>query len=250
MRLLEYVFQEEKLNEFISLSLKEVKLKLKSLGEQLGLNFDEQSLTTIPDLSNVKRWELFSRIRFEYVKPTCTLRTQYDNVRVPVLLSETEKEVGLKEYFLGGLLSQEKTIPLIEKIDAATEGNTVAHWMKKHYQEYHADKPISQSKFPALYILIHDFHHVLLDKSTSPEHELEVSAFESAMVYKTEMPLMLIEQLEIMTKTSGVTFMDTPELLRCWNLGLKSSEIFEDFDLASVLDQDIETVRKQLLNLP
>ncbi|MFM6255502.1 MAG: hypothetical protein ACKPEQ_41285, partial [Dolichospermum sp.] len=33
-------------------------------------------LTTNDSFSPLKRWEIFSRIRFEYVRPTCTLRSQ------------------------------------------------------------------------------------------------------------------------------------------------------------------------------
>jgi hypothetical protein len=247
IQLLESIFINDQFNQFIGLTVNEATEKLATLAKQLNLPFEETDLKEDTSLSETKRWELFSRIRFEYVKPTCTMRTAFDTVRVPVLLTEDEKRVGLVEYFLGGLTQQDKTIPLMKQIKANKTPLTVGYAMKKHYETYHTQEPITQSKFPALYILQHDFHHVLLGKTTSPSGELEVSAFESAMVYQTEFPILIFEQLEIMIKQVGINFLDTPELLRCWNLGLKTKPLFESFDLASVLDRPLKEIRQELL---
>jgi hypothetical protein len=216
----------------------------KSAFEQLASRKTTIDLTTQESFSPIKRWEIFSRVRFEYVRPTCVLRSQ----SVPSVLPsmpENEKEYGIKTYLRSGL---NPNIEAIEKLRQSLENpvpGTLADALKTYYKTEQVEIPgTDASLFPADYIIVHDLHHVLLGIDTSHRGELIVIAYESGMIQKTEFPILLIEQLEIFVSD---LFKDikSHELLKYWNIGVKSAELVDDWEWWHDLDLPLSLVREK-----
>ena len=216
----------------------------KSAFEQLASKEITIDLTTQESFSPIKRWEIFSRVRFEYVRPTCVLRSQ----SVPSVLPsmpENEKEYGIKTYLRSGL---NPNIEAIEKLRQSLENpvpGTLADALKTYYKTEQVEIPgTDASLFPADYIIVHDLHHVLLGIDTSHRGELIVIAYESGMIQKTEFPILLIEQLEIFTSD---LFKDikSHELLKYWNIGVKSAELVDNWEWWHDLDLPLSSVREK-----
>jgi len=216
----------------------------KSAFEQLASKEITIDLTTQESFSPIKRWEIFSRVRFEYVRPTCVLRSQ----SVPSVLPsmpENEKEYGIKTYLRSGL---NPNIEAIEKLRQSLENpvpGTLADALKTYYKTEQVEIPgTDASLFPADYIIVHDLHHVLLGIDTSHRGELIVIAYESGMIQKTEFPILLIEQLEIFVSD---LFKDikSHELLKYWNIGVKSAELVDNWEWWHDLDLPLSSVREK-----
>jgi hypothetical protein len=216
----------------------------KSAFEQLASKEITIDLTTQESFLPIKRWEIFSRVRFEYVRPTCVLRSQ----SVPSVLPsmpENEKEYGIKTYLRSGL---NPNIEAIEKLRQSLENpapGTLADALKTYYKTEQVEIPgTDASLFPADYIIVHDLHHVLLGIDTSHRGELIVIAYESGMIQKTEFPILLIEQLEIFVSD---LFKDikSHELLKYWNIGVKSAELVDNWEWWHDLDLPLSSVREK-----
>jgi hypothetical protein len=216
----------------------------KSAFEQLASKEITIDLTTQESFSPIKRWEIFSRIRFEYVRPTCVLPSQ----SVPSVLPsmpENEKEYGIKTYLRSGL---NPNIEAIEKLRQSLENpapETLADALRTYYKTEQVEIPgTDASLFPADYIIVHDLHHVLLGIDTSHRGELNIIAYESGMIQKTEFPILLIEQLEIFTSD---LFKDikSHELLKYWNIGVKSAELVDNWEWWHDLDLPLSLVREK-----
>jgi hypothetical protein len=218
----------------------------KSAFEQLASNEITIDLATQESFSPIKRWEIFSRIRFEYVRPLrCTPIPYYGEVSVLPSMPENEKEYGIKTYLRSGL---NPNIEAIEKLRQSLENpvpGTLADALKTYYKTEQVEIPgTDASLFPADYIIVHDLHHVLLGIDTSHRGELIVIAYESGMIQKTEFPILLIEQLEIFVSD---LFKDikSHELLKYWNIGVKSAELVDNWEWWHDLDLPLSLVREK-----
>ncbi len=194
--------------------------------------------------SPIKRWEIFSRVRFEYVRPTCTLRSKSAPSVLPCM-SEDEKNYGIKAYLQSGLNPNIEAIEKLRHSLVFSKPGTLAEALKAYYQAEPIEIPgTNASLFPASYIIVHDLHHVLLGVDTSHRGELIVIAYESGMIQKTEFPILLIEQLEVFVSD---LFKDikSHELLKYWNIGVNSVELVDDWEWWHDLDLPLSVVREK-----
>lgn len=201
-------------------------------------------LTTDVDYSPIKRWEIFSRIRFEYVRPTCTLRSQSALSVLPCMNTD-EKDYGIKSYLKAGLQPNKEAVTQLHRNLENPILGSLAEALKKYYQQESVEVPgTDASLFPADYIIVHDLHHVLLGVSTSQKGELAVIAFESGMIQRTEFPVLLIEQIEIFV---GDLFSEikSHELMKYWNIGTKASTLVDDWQWWNDLALPLEKVREK-----
>lgn len=201
-------------------------------------------LTTDVDYSPIKRWEIFSRVRFEYVRPTCTLRSQSAPSVLPCM-NPDEKDYGIKSYLKAGLQPNKEAITQLHRNLENPVLGSLAEALKKYYQQESVEVPgTDASLFPADYIIVHDLHHVLLGVDTSQKGELAVIAFESGMIQKTEFPILLIEQIEIFV---GDLFNEikSHELMKYWNIGTKASTLVDDWQWWNDLALPLEKVREK-----
>lgn len=201
-------------------------------------------LTTDVDYSPIKKWEIFSRIRFEYVRPTCTLRSQSAPSVLPCM-NPDEKDYGIKSYLKAGLRPNKEAITQLHRNVENPVLGSLAEALKKYYQQESVEIPgTDASLFPADYIIVHDLHHVLLGVDTSQKGELAVIAFESGMIQKTEFPILLIEQIEIFV---GDLFNEikSHELMKYWNIGTKASTLVDDWQWWNDLALPLEKVREK-----
>ncbi|MFM6157996.1 MAG: hypothetical protein ACKPE3_34220 [Sphaerospermopsis kisseleviana] len=201
-------------------------------------------LTTNDNFSPIKRWEIFSRVRFEYVRPTCTLRSQSAPSVLPCMNPE-EKEYGIKSYLQSGLNPNKEAITQLHRNLENPILGSLAEALKRYYQRESVGVPgIDASLFPADYIIVHDLHHVLLGVDTSQKGELAVIAFESGMIQRTEFPILLIEQIEIFV---GDLFKEirSHELMKYWNIGTKAATLVDDWQWWNDLVLPLETVREK-----
>lgn len=201
-------------------------------------------LTTSENFSSIKRWEIFSRIRFEYVRPTCTLRSQSSASVLPCM-PENEKDYGIKAYLQSGLHPNKEAIAkLHQNLENPIQGS-LAEALKTYYQQESVEVPgLDASLFPADYIIVHDLHHVLLGVNTSQKGELFVIAFESGMIQKTEFPILLIEQIEIFV-SDLFKEIKSHELMKYWNIGLNSSVLVDDWKWWDDLCLPLNNVREK-----
>ena len=201
-------------------------------------------LTTDVDYSPIKRWEIFSRVRFEYVRPTCTLRSQSAPSVLPCMHPD-EKDYGIKSYLKAGLQPNKEAITQLHRNLENPVLGSLAEALKKYYQQESVEVPgADASLFPADYIIVHDLHHVLLGVDTYQKGELAVIAFESGMIQKTEFPILLIEQIEIFV---GDLFNEikSHELMKYWNIGTKASTLVDDWQWWNDLALPLEKVREK-----
>lgn len=201
-------------------------------------------LTTKQEYDPIKRWQIFSRVRFEYVRPTCTLRsTSVPNVAP--CMTEEERDYGLKEYIKAGLFPNRAVIDKFQKALADPKEGTLAYFLKKYYDE---NKPMipddKASLFPANYIIIHDLHHVLLGVDTSQEGEMQIIAFESGMIHQCDFPILLVEQLEIFL-SDQTKIVNTQKLQKAWNAGKKAKLLLENWQWQNDLELPLKTVRQK-----
>lgn len=201
-------------------------------------------LTTDQQYDIVTRWRIFSRVRFEYVRPTCTLRSQ-SVPNVAPCMTETEREYGIKEYIKAGLFPDCAVISKFQQALLNPKRGTLAYFLKKYYEDNKTIIPDdSASLFPANYIIIHDLHHVLLGTDTTQSGEMDVIAFESGMIHRCDFPILLVEQLEIFLsdKTSIVS---TERLMKAWNIGKNAELLLENWQWQDDLELPIETVKEK-----
>lgn len=201
-------------------------------------------LTTYQNYDPVKRWQIFSRVRFEYVRPTCTLRSASVPNVVPCM-TEEERDYGLKEYIKAGLFPNRAVIDKFQKALVDPKEGTLAYFLKKYYEDNKSIMPDDQaSLFPADYIIIHDLHHVLLGVDTSQQGEMQIIAFESGMIHRSDFPILLVEQLEIFL--SDLTkIVNTRELQKAWNIGKSAELLLENWQWQNDLDLPLEVVRQK-----
>jgi len=196
-------------------------------------------------VTSANLWQIFSRIRFEYVRPTCTLRTQTMPKILP-FMSLKDKLIGLKSYFLESLTPNPENIKLFKKLPFCKKG-TVGYALHQYYQNNGnvatVDKP---SMFPSSYILVHDFHHILLDVPTTVQGELEIIAFEEGMINRCNPPILLLEQLQIFLEAQGVDYFKTERIVKAWNIGVNSVDIFSDFPVSDYIEKDLNETRDKL----
>lgn len=212
--------------------------------DRLAAGETSVNLETTETFSPIKRWEIFSRIRFEYVRPTCTLRSQAAPSVLPCM-KENEKQYGIKSYLQAGLHPNKEAINKLHQTLESPVPGTLAAALKDYYQTEKTEIPgTSASLFPANYIIVHDLHHILLGVDTSQKGELAVIAYESGMIQRTEFPILLIEQIEIFV---GDLFKDikSHELLKYWNIGANSAQLVEDWEWWDDLNLSISKVREK-----
>lgn len=212
--------------------------------DRLAAGETSVNLETTEIFSPIKRWEIFSRIRFEYVRPTCTLRSQAAPSVLPCM-KENEKQYGIKSYLQAGLHPNKEAINKLHQTLESPVPGTLAAALKDYYQTEKTEIPgTSASLFPANYIIVHDLHHILLGVDTSQKGELAVIAYESGMIQRTEFPILLIEQIEIFV---GDLFKDikSHELLKYWNIGVNSVQLVEDWEWWDDLNLSISKVREK-----
>ena len=203
----------------------------------VDLSFDQ-------DYSPIKRWEIFSRVRFEYVRP---IRCAPVSGQISILpsMSEDEKNYGIKAYLQSGLNPNIEAIEKLRQSLVFSKPGTLAEALKAYYQAEPIEIPgTNASLFPASYIIVHDLHHVLLGVDTSHRGELIVIAYESGMIQKTEFPILLIEQLEVFVSP---LFKDikSHELLKYWNIGVNSVELVDNWEWWHDLDLPLSVVREK-----
>ena len=202
------------------------------------------NLETTETFSPIKRWEIFSRIRFEYVRPTCTLRSQSASSVLPCM-NPKEKDYGIKAYLKAGLYPNKEAISELHRNLENPISGSLAEALKRYYQQESIETPgTDASLFPADYIIVHDLHHVLLDVDTCPQGELAIIAFESGMIQKTEFPILLIEQLEIFV-SDLFPLLKSHELLKYWNIGANAITLVDDWQWWHDLPLPIEEVRSK-----
>ena len=210
--------------------------------ERLASKKTAIGLTTQENFSPLKRWEIFSRIRFEYVRPERCIPTQ---VSVLPSMPENEKEYGIKTYLRSGLNPNIEAIEKLRQSLENPESGTLADALKAYYRTEQVEIPgTDASLFPANYIIVHDLHHVLLGIDTSPRGEMIVIAYENGMIQKTEFPILLIEQLEIFV-SDFFKDVKSHELLKYWNIGVKSAELVDDWEWWHDLDSPLSSVREK-----
>lgn len=196
---------------------------------------------------DAKRWQIFSRVRFEYVRPTCTLRSQSAPSVLPTMEPE-ERDYGLKTYIKAGLNPDKESINLLLTALNNPIPDTLAWHLAEYYQSESVPTPDTEaSLFPANYIIIHDLHHVLLGADTTQKGEMEIIAFESGMLQKSPAPILLLEQLEIFL---GTHIVDAAMLTQSWNNGAKAMPLFENWQWQLDLDLPLEEVRTKYAVLP
>ena len=202
------------------------------------------NLFTDEVFSPIKRWEIFSRIRFEYVRPTCTLRSQSAPSVLPCM-PKNEKDYGIKSYLKSGLNPNVEAITeLHQKLENPVIG-TLAEALKNYYQTEQVGIPgTDASLFPSNYIIVHDLHHVLLGVDTSQKGELAVIAYESGMIQKTEFPILLVEQIEIFV-SDLFQEIKSHELMKYWNIGVNSSILVDNWEWWDDLDLPLLKVREK-----
>ena len=202
-------------------------------------------LTTTLNFDAAKRWQIFSRIRFEYVRPTCTLRSQCVPSVCPSM-PEDERDYGIKEYLKSGLFPDKETIAKFKKAIQSPIPGSLAFYLREYYDTQCVPVPgADASLFPASYILIHDLHHVLLGSNVSQKGEMEVIAFESGMLQKCDPPILLLEQLEIFF-SDMTDALDSIALVKAWNIGKNAStQLFENWNWTDDLDLSLESVREK-----
>lgn len=206
-----------------------------------NINID---LSTDEVFSPLKRWEIFSRIRFEYVRPTCTLRSQSAPSVLPCM-PENEKEYGIKSYLQSGLNPNKEAIDLLYKNLRSPVVGSLSAALKKYYLTQQVETPNTDaSLFPANYIIVHDLHHILLDVDVSQKGELAVIAYESGMIQKTEFPILLMEQIEIFV-SDFFNDIKSHELMKYWNIGVNSAVLVDDWEWWHDLDLPLSVVREK-----
>lgn len=201
-------------------------------------------LSTEQAFSPIKRWEIFSRIRFEYVRPTCTLRSQSAPSVLPCM-SKDEKDYGIKEYLKAGLNPNKQAINKLKILLDMPPKGSLAEALKHYYLRECVEIPgADASLFPADYIIVHDLHHVLLGVDTSQKGELTVIAYESGMIQKTEFPILLIEQIEIFV-SDLFKEIKSHELMKYWNIGVNSSVLVDNWEWWKDLGLPLFEVRQK-----
>jgi hypothetical protein len=214
----------------------------------------EELFSPIPQVAPNKLWQIFSRIRFEYVRPvkfkyipaTCVVSME-KMPRIFPFMPENDLKIGLKSYFLESLNPKQENVALFQRFSECAHG-TVGKSFYEYYKINNGlDAIVKPSMFPSSYILVHDFHHLLLNVPPSVQGELEVLAFEEGMVNRTQPPILLLEQLQIFLESQGHKLFETERLCKAWNIGANCQQgIFDDFPLLNFIDKDLEETRKEL----
>jgi hypothetical protein len=189
----------------------------------------------------VERWSIFSRIRFEYVRPTCTLRSLSVPSVCPTLPLK-DKEWGLRAYAKAGLFPDLSKIEILHQAIDNPKAGTLSLKLKDYYQSWQVPVPgKAPSLFPANYIIVHDLHHALLGIGADPAGELDIIAFESGNITKSPAPILLLEQLEIFLGDTGL--INAARLTSMWAAGMKAELLVENWDWQSDLFLPIEQVK-------
>lgn len=219
-------------------------------------NMVANNVIECPDLTTdetkydfIKRWQIFSRIRFEYVRPTCTLRSQSAPSVLPTMDPE-ERDYGLKTYIKAGLNPDKELVGLL--LDAINNPipDSLAWHLAKYYDDQSVPKPNTEaSLFPANYIIIHDLHHILLGADTTQRGEMEIIAFESGMLQKSPAPILLLEQIEIFL-SDKTDCINAATLTQAWNIGFNAKPLFENWQWQHDLELPLEQVRIKYSALP
>jgi len=201
-----------------------------------------------------KLWAIFSRIRFEYVRPvkfkyipaTCVVSME-KMPRIFPFMPEEDLMIGLKTYFLESLNPKQENVALFQKFSKCDE-NTVGLTFYEYYKANNGlDAIVKPSMFPSSYILIHDFHHLLLNVPPTTKGELEVLAFEEGLINRTQPPILLLEQLQIFLESQGHKLFETERLCKAWNIGANCPQgIFDDFPLLDYINKNLDETRKEL----
>jgi len=161
-------------------------------------------------------------------------------------MPENDLKIGLKSYFLESLNPKQETVVLFEQFSKCKK-NTVGYSLYEYYKQNNGLDAITKSSmFPSSYILVHDFHHLLLNVLPTVQGELTVLAFEEGMINRTQPPILLLEQLQIFLESQGHKLFETERLVKAWNIGAKSQDIFDDFPLSDYIDKDLDETRKLL----
>ena len=206
-------------------------------------------LTTDVDYDTAKRWRILSRVRFEYVRPTCTLRSQSVPSVAPCM-TEEERDYGLKEYIKAGLYPDKNLLKIFSDAIANPVDGTLAYHLKAYYEKEFRENNETiipndkASLFPANYIIIHDLHHVLLGIDTSQAGEMAVIAFESGMIHRCDFPILLVEQLEIFL-SDMTRLVSTEQLMKAWNIGKTAELLLENWQWQEDLHLPLEMVRQK-----
>lgn len=206
-------------------------------------------LETSQEYDAAKRWQIFSRVRFEYVRPTCTLRSQSVPCVCPSM-TEEERDYGLKEYIKAGLFPDKHAISIFESAIDNPAPDSLAYHLKRYYSDNGVPIPgATASLFPASYIIVHDLHHVLLGSDTTQRGEMEIICFESGMIHRSDAPILLLEQMEIFF--SDITnALDSATLVKAWNSGKNAVALLEDWAWHNDLHLPLATVQEKYAVLP
>lgn len=226
--------------------------EIRKIGQEMGANPDYSEImpTEKEPFPARKKWEIFSRIRFEYVRPFCTKRQPGNVARVAPCLSEAERDYGLRSYFWAAISPNvEKIKALQEALAYAPEGSLGAGLAAYYAANDHLHPGTEPSMFPTDYIVVHDLHHVLTGLPTTDQGEIEVTAFESGMLLRCPPPILIIEQLEILLEKQ-TDIINSTRLLKAWNSGCNAAPLFSDWDWLSDLHRPLAEVRQQYNVVP
>lgn len=199
------------------------------------------STNPMSEYSDVQKWNIFTRIRFEYVRPTCTLR-RLDLMTVAPTLTDQERKDGLLAYVLAGLSPNVSAVKTLHNAINNPVPGSVGEALKDYYASGVPCPGEQPSLFPVEYIVPHDLHHVLLGADISQAGEMQVLAFESGMCHRSEFPIMIIEQLEIFL--GGLPF-SSIEMMKAWNHGARVKALFVSWDWASELNMPLDEFRSK-----
>lgn len=196
-----------------------------------------------------KRWQIFSRVRFEYVRPTCTLRSQSVPCVCPSM-TEEERDYGLKEYIKAGLFPDKHAVSAFESAIVSPAPDSLAYHLKRYYADNEVLVPgVKASLFPVSYIIVHDLHHVLLGSDTTQRGEMEIICFESGMIHRSDAPILLLEQMEIFF--SDLTdSLNSATLTKAWNSGKNAVALLDNWAWHDDLHLPLTTVREKYAVLP
>lgn len=131
-----------------------------------------------------------------------------------------------------------------DSLDAEYLPDTLGYALKEYYAKYPFPELGKEGAFPAKYIMIHDAHHILLGVEPDEQGELDIVAFEGAMVNSNSVDgiIPLLAQL----KAFGMTKFDINRIAYAWELGANvNGDLLENWDIMSDMNTNLNILRYQ-----
>lgn len=139
--------------------------EMRQIGRENGVELDVSAIAPRPatDIPAAKEWEIFSRVRFEYVRPFCKQPEPGQIAKVAPSMPDADRDHGLRSYFWAAISPDPTKMESLESQLANAPAGSLGAGLAAYYAaNKHLHPGTKPSLFPPDYIVVHDLHHVLI----------------------------------------------------------------------------------------